>query len=69
MVGMDPEIELVSFHVSDTGGKGQIVVRLVTPMLAPLYTEDLEPQVSAVQFDRAADGEIIIPGRWWQWVF
>ncbi len=43
--------------------KGQITVRLLTPARADLYTEDL-PKSPPYRFDRAPDGRVRLPWRW-----
>lgn len=46
-------------------GAARIYVRFITPVPAGLYTEDLQRKTPPIRFDRTAEGEIIIPGRWW----
>ncbi|MBI2080121.1 MAG: hypothetical protein HYT86_00070 [candidate division NC10 bacterium] len=47
-------------------GAGRVYVRFITPVPAGLYTEDLQRKGPPILFDRTAEGQIIIPGRWWQ---
>lgn len=41
----------------------------MTPLLAGRYTEDLAPKTPPIRFDRAPDGRLLVPGRWWQRTF
>jgi hypothetical protein len=37
---------------------------------AGLYSDaELRPKTPPIMFDRAADGSIVLPGRWWQLTF
>lgn len=47
-------------------GAGRVYVRFITPVPAGLYTEDLQRKVPPILFDRTPEGEVILPGRWWQ---
>lgn len=47
-------------------GAARIYVRFITPVPAGLYTGDLQRKGPPILFDRTAEGQIIIPGRWWQ---
>ena len=47
-------------------GAARIYVRFITPVPAGLYTEDLQRKSPPILFDRTAEGEVILPGRWWQ---
>ena len=48
----------------------RIVIRIVTPIIAPLYTHQGNKLKSPpILFDRTTDGQIIIPGRWWADMF
>ncbi|MDA2916860.1 hypothetical protein MYX64_08490 [Nitrospinae bacterium AH_259_B05_G02_I21] len=48
------------------GSEGREVnIRIITPILATLRTENLELKSLPIRFDRTSDGQIIIPGRWW----
>lgn len=47
-------------------GAARIYVRFITPVPAGLYTEELQRKTPPILFDRTAEGEVIIPGRWWQ---
>jgi len=49
--------------------EGVITIRFVTPVPAGLYSEDLKPKAPPILFDRRPSGEIILPGRWWQYMF
>ncbi len=44
-------------------------VKFITPVPAGLYTEELKKKTPPILFDRTANGEIILPGRWWQLMF
>lgn len=41
-------------------------MRFITPVPAGIYTEDLQRKPPPILFDRTAEGEIVVPGRWWQ---
>jgi hypothetical protein len=48
----------------------RIVLKLITPLIAPLYTHHGNNLKSPpILFDRTPDGLIIIPGRWWAGMF
>ena len=48
----------------------RIVLKLITPLIAPLYTHHGNNLKSPpILFDRTPDGQIIIPGRWWAGMF
>lgn len=47
-------------------GAARIYVRFITPVPAGLYTEDLQRKSPPILFDRTAEGQVILPGRWWQ---
>jgi hypothetical protein len=47
-------------------GAARMYMRFITPVPAGLYTEELERKTPPILFDRTAEGEVIIPGRWWQ---
>ena len=42
----------------------RIVVELITPMKAPVYSDALERATPPLRFSRSPDGMILIPGRW-----
>jgi hypothetical protein len=44
--------------------EGRITARLITPLAAGIYTDDLQPKRPPFLFDRARDGRVILPGRW-----
>src|SRR5262245_48988812 len=50
-------------------GSRPMQVRLLTPMVAGEYTDDLQRKQPPVLFDRTATGEIVLPGRWWKHMF
>ncbi|MBI2073132.1 MAG: hypothetical protein HYT81_08895 [Gemmatimonadetes bacterium] len=47
-------------------GAARLYVRFITPVPAGLYTEDLQRKTPPILFDRTAEGQVILPGRWWQ---
>ena len=55
--------------VSDGFEDGVIRLRFITPILASLYSEDLQQKSPPIMFDRSPRGEILLPGRWWQLMF
>jgi hypothetical protein len=56
------------FVVEDMEGD-TMTLRLITPIIADHYTENLEEKMPPIMFDRNAAGEIILPGRWWADMF
>jgi hypothetical protein len=44
---------------------GQLWARVITPLRANPYTDDLKEKVPPIRFDRRLDGRLRIPGRWW----
>lgn len=50
-------------------GAARMYVRFITPVPAGPYTDDLQRKTSPILFDRTAEGEVILPGRWWQLAF
>lgn len=50
----------------ERAGAGRVYVRFITPVTAGLYTEDLQRRTPPILFDRTSEGQVIIPGRWWQ---
>jgi hypothetical protein len=64
----DGSIALGRFVMTDRRSD-RFEIKIVTPLLARRYTEDLREKSPPIMFDRTPDGEIIIPGRWWQELF
>jgi hypothetical protein len=64
----DGNIALGRFRVERVD-RNTIALRFITPIVAGLYTDGLEEKQPPIMFDRTANGEIIIPGRWWQHMF
>jgi hypothetical protein len=46
-----------------------VLLRVITPIVAGGYTDGLEKKEPPILFDRTPNGQIIIPGRWWQHLF
>jgi hypothetical protein len=58
------------FTVESDAPDGAMRLRLVTPLVAELYSgATLARKQPPIMFDRAPSGEIIIPGRWWHSMF
>src|SRR5687767_4340961 len=68
LVNDDGQVALGRFVILDDD-PGGITVGLVTPIVAGRYGEQLERKQPPIMFDRTEDGEIILPGRWWQHMF
>lgn len=47
---------------------GQLHITLLTPAPAERHTEDLQRKAPPILFDRMPSGEIVLPGRWSQYV-
>jgi hypothetical protein len=60
---------LLGRFVTETDAHGSLVIRVITPIPASLYTEDLERKTPPIMFDRTPSGEILLPGRLWQSMF
>ncbi len=67
-VNDDGDVALGRFQVEETPG-GQLRLTFLTPVIAGMYSEELQPKTPPILFDRTPDGRIIIPGRWWQAMF
>ena len=48
---------------------GQLRLTFLTPVVAGTYSEALQRKTPPILFDRTPEGQIIIPGRWWQAMF
>ena len=57
------------FIVEPTEVPKEISLLVITPIPADLYTENLQTKTPPIEFDRTAEGQIILPGRWWQHMF
>jgi len=57
------------FVVEGRDDEGHVLLRVITPIPAGLYTEALRKKTPPILFDRTPAGEIILPGRWWQHMF
>jgi hypothetical protein len=64
----DGNIAMGRFRVKRVDGN-TIALQFITPIVAGLHTDELEEKQPPIMFDRTANGEIIIPGRWWQHMF
>jgi hypothetical protein len=42
----------------------RITARLITPLRAGIYTDDLQRKPPPFLFDRTRDGRVMLPGRW-----
>jgi hypothetical protein len=62
------EVALGRFHVEETPN-GQLRLTFLTPVVAGTYSEELQRKTPPILFDRTPEGQIIVPGRWWQAMF
>ncbi len=60
------QFDLGKFLVVEGEGESSIGIKFITPVAAGSYTEDmLQRKSPPVLFERTAEGDIILPGRWW----
>lgn len=67
-VSEDGEVALGRFQVEQVT-EGRLRLTLITPVIAGKYSEELQPKTPPIMFDRTPEGNIILPGRWWQHMF
>lgn len=67
-VNEEGQVALGRFQTEPAAG-GRIKITFLTPVIAGPDTEDLRPKTPPILFDRTPDGHIILPGRWWQYMF
>ena len=68
LVNEDGELALGRFQV-EAAPNGQLRLTFLTPLVAGTYSEALQRKTPPILFDRTPEGQIIIPGRWWQSMF
>jgi len=68
LVNDDGEVALGRFQVEEAPN-GQLRLTFLTPVVAGMYSEELRRKRPPIMFDRTPEGQIIIPGRWWQAMF
>ena len=64
----DGEVALGRFQVEEARN-GQLRLTFLTPLVAGTYSAALQRKTPPIRFDRTPEGQIIIPGRWWQSMF
>jgi hypothetical protein len=69
-INEDGDVAIGRFVIEDAAGwSGGMTLRIITPIVASDYTEDLIKKTPPIKFDRNEAGEIILPGRWWAHMF
>ena len=67
-VSDDGEVALGRFQVQEARN-GHLRLTFLTPVVAGTYSAELQRKSPPILFDRTPEGQIIIPGRWWQSMF
>lgn len=65
LVNHEGDVALGRFR-TEPASEGRLKITFFTPVIAAPETEDLRPKTPPILFDRTPNGEIILPGRWWQ---